>query len=73
MEKIAQGDVGDDVGADAKNGVQVDAEIAAEDTRLEPPAPEFVMDMPNISTIDLCVFPAFFRCGQSMTRRTGTS
>jgi splicing factor 3A subunit 1 len=57
MERIMLGEHGEDAVAEAadKKGEEV-AEVAAlVDVGLEPPQPEFIMDMPNISAIDLCV------------------
>ena len=54
MEKVALGDLGDEIISDAKGEFQGDAEPAiAEDVGLEPPVPEYVLDLPNISNIDL--------------------
>lgn len=56
MEKIAQGDLGDEATPD-KGGKMEEGEGKAEtmavDNGQEPPAPEFIMDLPNISSIDL--------------------
>ncbi|KAJ7109166.1 Pre-mRNA splicing factor PRP21 like protein-domain-containing protein [Mycena epipterygia] len=54
MEKVAQGDMGDDSARD-KDGQEMDAAEVAEpaDIGVEPPPPEFIMDLPNISSIDL--------------------
>lgn len=56
MDKVAQGDLGDEATPD-KEG-KGDGEGSAEpaefvDIGLEPPPPEFIMDLPNISSIDL--------------------
>ena len=54
MDKIAKGKMGEDAVADAKGDVRMNAEPAiAEDVGLEPPVPEFVLDLPNISNIDV--------------------
>lgn len=56
MDKIMQGDLGDE--SAVKEG-QREAEgtieelTAAVDVGVEPPPPEFIMDLPNISSIDL--------------------
>jgi splicing factor 3A subunit 1 len=41
-----------------RDGVMMKSEepAAVLDVGLEPPIPEYIMDMPNITTIDLCVF-----------------
>jgi splicing factor 3A subunit 1 len=54
MERIAQGDLGDESAVEAKVVPQGSTEPAVvEDVGLEPPVPEFVLDLPNISNIDL--------------------
>ena len=53
MDKIAQGNLGDDVTLEnAKDEGNTEA-VAVVDIGQEPPAPEFIMDLPNISSIDL--------------------
>lgn len=54
MEKVAQGDMGDD-SAQNKDGQENGAAESAEpvDIGVEPAPPEFIMDLPNISSIDL--------------------
>ncbi|KAK7015039.1 Pre-mRNA splicing factor PRP21 like protein-domain-containing protein [Favolaschia claudopus] len=52
MDKVAQGDMGDD--AAPKEGQEAGAEaVEPIDIGVEPPAPEYILDLPNISTIDL--------------------
>ena len=54
MEKVAQGDMGDDSARDKDdqgNGADELAEPA--DIGVEPSPPEFIMDLPSISSIDL--------------------
>jgi splicing factor 3A subunit 1 len=56
MDKISQGDLADDSAPDrAERGVGEGAAEppAAVDIGKEPPVPEFIMDLPNISAIDL--------------------
>lgn len=60
MDKVAQGDLGDEATPDKE--AKGDGEGSAEpaefvDIGLEPPPPEFIMDLPNISSIDLLVIP----------------
>jgi len=57
MDKIAQGDLGDEATPEKDGDVdEGEAEtVAAVDIGQEPPAPEFIMDLPNISSIDLWV------------------
>jgi splicing factor 3A subunit 1 len=58
MDKVAQGDFGDEstpekeIKGEGENGV-VPTEVV--DLGKEPPPPKFIMDLPNISNIDLCV------------------
>jgi hypothetical protein len=66
MDKVAQGDLGDEASPE-KEG-KGEGEEGAEpaefvDIGLEPPPPEFIMDLPNISSIDLCVIPLLHLCG----------
>jgi len=57
MERIAQGDLGEDTAAEKKGeGKDGDQIMEVVDVGVEPPSPEFIMDLPNISSIDLCVF-----------------
>lgn len=56
MDKIAAGDLGDETSADKDGKAEDDAEaqpLVPMDIGLEPPTPEFIMDLPNISAIDL--------------------
>jgi splicing factor 3A subunit 1 len=57
MDKIAQGDLEDDAtpekGGEPDEGEGIAEAMAAVDIGQEPPAPEFIMDLPNISSIDL--------------------
>ena len=56
MEKVAQGELEDDTPKDTTRGVEVVEPREPVDLGLEPPLPEFIMDLPNISAIDLCVY-----------------
>ena len=63
MDKILQGDLGDESAGDKDekgdgegHGVEY---VEAIDVGKEPPPPEFIMDLPNISSIDLCVSVLF--------------
>jgi splicing factor 3A subunit 1 len=56
MEKSLQGDIVEDVvskleGEGDANGTPEQVTIV--DSGVEPPPPEFIMDLPNISSIDL--------------------
>lgn len=55
MEKVAQGDMGDD--STPKDGQENGAAEVLEpvDMGVEPPPPEFILDLPSISSIDLWV------------------
>jgi splicing factor 3A subunit 1 len=53
MEKIAQGDFGEDAAADVKDAQGIEEPIFVEDVGVEPPIPQFVLDLPNISHMDL--------------------
>jgi splicing factor 3A subunit 1 len=55
MEKVAQGELEDDVPKDTK-GAEAAEPKEPVDIGLEPPLPEFIMDLPNISAIDLYVY-----------------
>jgi splicing factor 3A subunit 1 len=54
MAKVAQGETGDESATDKDGKLDSSEEPATlVDVGLEPPIPEFIMDMPNISSIDL--------------------
>jgi splicing factor 3A subunit 1 len=56
MDNIAQGDLGDEASPEKEgkgDGNGVTDPVAHVDAGQEPPAPEFIMDLPNISPIDL--------------------
>jgi splicing factor 3A subunit 1 len=54
MERIAQGELLEDVSIGHKGAEIASAEpIVVEDVGLEPPVPEFILDLPHISNIDL--------------------
>ena len=55
MEKVAQGELEDDTPKDVKDNEVAEPKEPV-DLGLEPPLPEFIMDLPNISVIDLCVY-----------------
>ncbi|KAJ7063103.1 Pre-mRNA splicing factor PRP21 like protein-domain-containing protein [Mycena amicta] len=52
MDRIAKGDLGDDAKEKPENGAQ-DESAEQIDVGVEPPSHEFVLDLPNISSIDL--------------------
>jgi splicing factor 3A subunit 1 len=61
MERIAAGDTGEDAPAEKKGTeVKEGAPVEVVDVGVEPPAPEFIMDFPNISRVDLCVSHLFY-------------
>ncbi|KAJ7632416.1 Pre-mRNA splicing factor PRP21 like protein-domain-containing protein [Roridomyces roridus] len=54
MDRVAQGDTGEDSAPDKDGQGNGDAEDAEPvDVGVEPPPPEFIMDLPSISAIDL--------------------
>jgi splicing factor 3A subunit 1 len=55
MEKVAQGELEDDTPKDTKGTEEVEPKEPV-DLGLEPPLPEFIMNLPNISAIDLYVY-----------------
>jgi splicing factor 3A subunit 1 len=58
MDKIAAGEELDDSSQEKEKVAGVEeTPIVPEDLGVEPPQPQFVMDMPNVSHIDLCVPP----------------
>lgn len=56
MDKVLQGDVEDDTAAEKveKSGAEEEVEVKVVDIGVEPPSPVYIMDLPNINTIDLC-------------------
>lgn len=56
MDKIFQGDIEEEQSKSRDDNTEdAAAEPKIIDVGLEPPVPEFILDMPNISAIDLCV------------------
>ena len=58
MDKVTQGDFGDESIPDKEakgEGENSSMRIEVVDIGKEPPPPDFIMDMPNISSIDLYV------------------
>lgn len=58
MDRIAQGDTGEAEAAAAKEKEEKDAlerakAVPAADIGIEPPEPEFILDMPNTSAVDM--------------------
>ncbi|KAF7304719.1 hypothetical protein MKEN_01186000 [Mycena kentingensis (nom. inval.)] len=53
MDRIAQGDLGDDGAKDKQENGVLDEPMEKIDVGVEPPTPEFVLDLPNISASDL--------------------
>jgi splicing factor 3A subunit 1 len=56
MDRIAQGDLGDEAALEKDGKAEGEGETHPTiqvDVGQEPPAPEFIMDLPNISSIDL--------------------
>lgn len=62
MDKIAQGDLGDETAQDkGEKGDGEEEPAQPVDIGVEPPPPDFIMDLPNISSIDLCVVMSLCR------------
>jgi splicing factor 3A subunit 1 len=61
MDKVAQGDFGDDSTPD-KEAKGEGENSSVVDLGKEPPPPDFIMDLPNISRIDLYVSLSFNSC-----------
>jgi splicing factor 3A subunit 1 len=58
LEKVARGDMDDeDVQREGKGPSDEPAEKPVVDLGKEPLAPQFILDWPNISAVDLCVHP----------------
>lgn len=58
LERVAKGDVDDeDVQKEGKGPTDQPAEKPVTDLGKEPPAPQFILDWPNISAVDLYVCP----------------
>jgi splicing factor 3A subunit 1 len=60
MDKIAQGDLGDDPEMKDEKGEGDSAPKQVVDIGVEPPQPAFIMEMPHISSIDLYVLHASY-------------
>lgn len=59
MEKVARGEV-DDEQVVKEPGQEVEKVPEKEvDRGLEPPVPEFILVIPNISAVDLCVLRSY--------------
>jgi splicing factor 3A subunit 1 len=52
MDKVAQGEVDDESATKDKEAEVVEPKEPL-DIGVEPPAPEFILELPNISSIDL--------------------
>jgi splicing factor 3A subunit 1 len=60
LEKVAKGDVeDDDAPKEGKGPADQPVEKPVVDVGKEPPAPQFILDWPNISAVDLCVFTPY--------------
>lgn len=56
LEKVAKGDVDDeDAPKEGRGPTDEPVEKPAVDLGIEPPVPQFILDWPNISAVDLCV------------------
>ncbi|TRM61735.1 Pre-mRNA splicing factor PRP21 like protein-domain-containing protein [Schizophyllum amplum] len=53
LTKVAQGEIEETVKQETPNGQVKEVKQEVVDVGLEPPPPDFIMDMPNISAIDL--------------------
>ena len=57
MEKVARGEVDEEMGTEKEAKPQDEAVPEKQvDLGLEPPVPEFILDVTNLTAIDLCVF-----------------
>lgn len=65
MEKVIRGELDDEPTAE-KDEKKVDSVIIEQevDRGIEPPVPEFILNIPNITAIDLCVLHRVFICVQ---------
>lgn len=55
MDKVARGEIEEE--AAPKDKAEVTQSKEPVDIGVEPPPAEFILDLPNISPIDLCVTP----------------
>ena len=71
MDKVVQGELDEDVEVkEAKGEEKVEPAVEA-DVGKEPPPPEFILELPNISAIDLCVSPLLGRIWGRVACRFG--
>ena len=61
MDKVVQGELDEDVEVKEAKGEEKAEPAVEADIGKEPPPPEFILELPNISAIDLCVSPLFGR------------
>jgi len=59
MEKVARGEVEDETVQKEKEG-EKDEKMELIDVGVEPPPAEFILELPNISSLDLCVLFVLF-------------
>lgn len=55
VDKVASGEVDEEAAPKAAQGDESEVTKEPQDLGVEPPAPEFILELPNISAIDLCV------------------
>ena len=55
MEKVIRGEVDDEPVVGKTDEVKEKVPEKEVDRGLEPPVPEFILDLPNISAVDMCV------------------
>jgi len=70
MDRVLIGDIGDEGAAEkGEKGEEKDSAEpgAVVDVGQEPPPPDFVMDFPNLSSIDLCVIGLVLNFGCKLT------
>ena len=58
MEKVARGEVEDETVQKEKG--EKDEQMEVIDVGVEPPSAEFILELPNISSLDLCVYSKCF-------------
>ena len=61
MEKVMRGEVDEDMTTEKEEAPKSEAAPVKEvDTGLEPPVPEFILEVANINPLDLCVCHRFY-------------
>ena len=64
MDKVNRGELEEEAAPAKETGDKAETPVEAVpvDMGEEPPIPEFILNIPNITAIDLCVFPSPLRC-----------